>query len=395
MHFERADRVLVVRREKYDQRHPLRCTAADHLEGVGTGHLHIEKNHIRFCKIERSEYFFTVATFTSHSEIRIRREQLSHAAPRSRFVIGNDDTPDHGAKNTLIRAAGIRKTFHAFGRHQDVLRGVDLELAPGTVVGLIGPNGAGKTTLMSCLLGFLRPDAGNISFDGRPNDDITIRSRTGFVPERMNLGRRASGWQFLTYMARLAGVPRREVRQRSAALLERLGLARAAHKPLSEYSRGMLQRIALCQAVIHQPDFLFLDEPASGLDPGGVLLVRDLISEERQRGAIVLLNSHQLAEVEKVCDRVLFLHAGVIAREETLRHIGQHVVAIRLLPRALDANAITRITGSAPKDDTVIVSAESEEGIAAIVRALITAGADIVEVRPHTADLEQIFRGVS
>jgi ABC-2 type transport system ATP-binding protein len=291
----------------------------------------------------------------------------------------------------MIQARGIRKRF---GRHE-VLRGIDLAIAPGEVVGLIGANGAGKTTLMSCLLGFLHPDAGEITFDGLRNRDLSIRRRTGFVPERMNLGRRTTGWQFLRYMARLSGISARDVRPRALAMLDRLGLTAAADRPLGEYSRGMLQRIALCQALIHEPDFLFLDEPASGLDPNGVLLVRDLIAEQKQRGATVFLNSHQLAEVEKVCDRVLFLHGGIVARAESLRADDRRVVAIRLLPGTYDAATVKRITGSEIEDGVVNVSTASEADIAAVVGALVMSGASVVEVRPQTADLEAMFRGVA
>ena len=291
-----------------------------------------------------------------------------------------------------VRARGVRK---AYNPRQSVLDGIDLDLLPGEIVGLIGANGAGKTTLMSCLLGFLHADGGEISFDDLPNDDLRIRRRTGFVPERMNLGRRITGRRFVRYMARLAGVPRGEADARVAAMLDRLGLAPAADRPLGGYSRGMLQRVALCQALIHQPDFLFLDEPASGLDPNGVLLVRDLIAEQKERGATVLLSSHQLAEIEKVCDRVLFLRGGAIARVETLRRTDNREVMIRLLAGAFDAAAVERIAGRPPQGDTVVVSAASEADIAAVVRQLVTSGADIVEVRPHVADLEDIFRGAS
>ncbi|MGZ5449694.1 MAG: ABC transporter ATP-binding protein [Thermoanaerobaculia bacterium] len=293
-----------------------------------------------------------------------------------------------------VRIRALRKSFRSFRRTHEVLQGIDLEVAPGEVVGLIGPNGAGKTTLMSCLLGFLHPDSGTISIDEQANDALDIRRRTGFVPERMNFDRRETGWHFLRYMARLAEVPRADVDSRCRAMLERLGLGDAADKRLSQYSRGMLQRIGMCQALIHEPSYLFLDEPTSGLDPNGVLLVRDLITEQKARGAAVLLNSHQLAEVEKVCDRVLFLHRGVIERSETLRHADRIVVAVTLLP-GFDAAEVERIAGAAPRENVVIVSVETESDIAELVRELVEAGAGVIDVRRHTTDLESIFRGAA
>jgi ABC-2 type transport system ATP-binding protein len=291
----------------------------------------------------------------------------------------------------MIRVRALRKSF---GKHE-VLRGIDLDIAPGEVVGLIGPNGAGKTTLMSCLLGFLNPNGGSIDIDGRANDDLDVRRDTGFVPERMNFDRRATGWNFLRYMARLAGVPRGEVDARAKAMLARLDVSGAADRRLSQYSRGMLQRIGMCQALIHAPKYIFLDEPASGLDPNGVLLVRDLINEQKQRGAAVLLNSHQLSEVEKVCDRVLFLSGGVIAREETLRHIDHIVVAITLLAGSYDVAEVTRIAGVSPREHVLIASVENDGAIAELVRSLAASGAGIIDVRQHKADLESIFRGAS
>lgn len=293
----------------------------------------------------------------------------------------------HGIVSVQVR--GLRKSFGAL----EVLKGIDLDLVPGEVVGLIGPNGAGKTTLMSCLLAFLFADQGEITIEGLPNDDLRVRARTGFVPERMNFGRSVTGWEFLRYMARLAGVPRRDAAVQCRAMLERLGLAGAADRPLRQYSRGMLQRIGMAQALIHNPRYLFLDEPTSGLDPNGVLLVRDLITERKQSGAAVLLNSHQLSEVEKVCDRVLFLHGGVIARSETLRHADRIDVAITLLAGSFDPAAVERIAGAAPAGNVVIAAVETEADIAAIVRGLVDSGAGVIDVRRHTADLEGIFRG--
>jgi len=292
-----------------------------------------------------------------------------------------------------IRVEALTKAYRPFGVVRPVLKGVDLTIAPGEVVGLIGPNGAGKTTLMSCIVGFLNADAGSITIDGRSNDDLDVRRRTGFVPERMNFDRRATGGAFLRYMARLAGVPRTRVGDRVDELLTRLGLKDAETKRLSQYSRGMLQRIGMAQALMLDPDFLFLDEPTSGLDPNGVFLVRDLIAEEKARGAAVLLNSHQLAEVEKVCDRVLFLKDGVIAREEALRELAKILIAITLLPGSYDAASVAAAAGAIVKDNVVTTYVVTEADVAQLVTRIVGTGAGVIDVRRRTADLESIFRG--
>jgi ABC-2 type transport system ATP-binding protein len=292
-----------------------------------------------------------------------------------------------------IRVEALTKAYRPFGKVRPVLRGIDLTIAAGEVVGLIGPNGAGKTTLMSCIVGFLNADTGSITIDGRSNDDLDVRRRTGFVPERMNFDRRASGGAFLRYMARLAGVPRDRVHARVDELLARLALTDASDKRLSQYSRGMLQRIGMAQALMLDPDFLFLDEPTSGLDPNGVFLVRDLIAEEKARGAAVLLNSHQLAEIEKVCDRVLFLKDGVIARDEALREVTKVTIAVTLLAGSYDAAAIAAAIGVAPANDAVVANVASEGDIAQLVSRIVGTGAGVIDVRRRTADLESIFRG--
>jgi len=295
-----------------------------------------------------------------------------------------------------IRVEALTKAYRPMGKVRPVLKGIDLTIAPGEVVGLIGPNGAGKTTLMSCIVGFLNADTGSITIDGRSNDDLDVRRRTGFVPERMNFDRRASGGAFLRYMARLAGVPRDRVRARVDELLTRLALTDAADKRLSQYSRGMLQRIGMAQALMLDPDFLFLDEPTSGLDPNGVFLVRDLIAEEKARGAAVLLNSHQLAEIEKVCDRVLFLKDGVIARDEALREVAKITIAVTLLAGSYDVATVTAAVGGVlPKNDVITANVASEGEIAQMVSRIVGTGAGIIDVRRRTADLESIFRGES
>jgi ABC-2 type transport system ATP-binding protein len=290
-----------------------------------------------------------------------------------------------------ISVRGLRKSFRDSGARKEVLRGVDLDIAAGEVIGLIGANGAGKTTLMSCLLGFLFPDAGELEIDGLAVDDMAIRARTGFVPERTAFGRNLHGRDFLIYMARMTGLSGGDAAARIDALMERLELTGAAERPLGNYSRGMLQRVGLCQALVGQPDFLFLDEPTSGLDPSGLLLVRDLIAEQRARGATVLLNSHQLAEVERICDRVYFLRDGRIERAETLRATRIIPIMISLLPGSFDVEAL-RSHGLSVEGSVATATVEDDAGIAGLVRLVIATGAGVVEVRRAGADLEQMFR---
>jgi ABC-2 type transport system ATP-binding protein len=290
-----------------------------------------------------------------------------------------------------ISVRGLRKSFRNSGAKKEVLRGVDLDIAAGEVIGLIGPNGAGKTTLMSCLLGFLFPDAGQVRIDGCAVDDMSIRARTGFVPERTAFGRNLKGRDFVVYMARLSGLSAAHAALRTDSLMERLELTEAADRPLANYSRGMLQRIGLCQALVADPDFLFLDEPTSGLDPSGLLLVRDLIGEQKARGTTVLLNSHQLAEVERICDRVYFLREGRIERAETLRAVRVIPIAITLLSGSFDAEAL-RSHGLSVDGDVASATVEDDAAIAALVSLVISTGAGVVEVRRARADLEQMFR---
>ena len=276
----------------------------------------------------------------------------------------------------------------AYGE-KPVLWDVDLDVPQGVLMAIVGPNGAGKTTLMSCLLGFLRPDAGEISIDGQAPDDLAIRRRTGFVPERMNFDRRATSLVFLRYMANLGGTPVAGIPK----MLERMDVSHGARKRLSEHSRGMLQRVGMAQALLNSPDYLFLDEPASGLDPNGVFLVREVILEQKKRGVAVLLNSHQLSEVEKVCDRVLFLSGGVISTEERLRDGVAIAMSVTLINGSFDATRVAEMVNGSVSGNVLSFEVTGEAEIADAVRRLAETGAGVIDVRRQAADLERMFRG--
>ncbi|MDQ5856775.1 MAG: ABC transporter ATP-binding protein [Acidobacteriota bacterium] len=297
----------------------------------------------------------------------------------------------------MIVVENVSKTYGRLGRRVRALDTISLEVRRGETLGLIGPNGAGKTTLLSCLLGFLNPDTGRITVDGKPPDDLAVRARTGYLPERLGFDRDLPGRLFLAHHWRLAGGDPKRAGAEAEAAADRVGLERDILKrALKTYSRGMLQRIGLAQALLREPQLLFLDEPASGTDPVGVGLVRQRILEAKARGATIVLNSHQLAEVERVCDRIVFLSEGRLVRSETLggqapsRRRGRVRVPGE---RLIDASAILVAEAFQPEaepDGSLRFSVSSDEDMARAVRALALAGVSVYEAKV-SAELEELF----
>jgi ABC-2 type transport system ATP-binding protein len=298
----------------------------------------------------------------------------------------------------VILVEGLTKTYGRFGRTTRALDGVTVEVRRGETLGLIGPNGAGKTTLLSCLLGFLRPDAGHIRIAGRPADDLWVRARTGYMPERLGFDRDLTGADFLAFHWRLSGGSPARTAAEVAAAADRVGLDRTAlSKRLSAYSRGMLQRVGVAQATLGDPEFLFLDEPASGADPLGVAIIRDRILEARARGATIVLNSHQLPEVERVCDRVVFIDRGRLAHSETLSGDGasRRRTAIRVPPDKVE-EAVARLAAAglaaeADREGFLRLSGAAESEVARAVKELALADVPVLEVH-SSAELEELFR---
>jgi len=301
-----------------------------------------------------------------------------------------------------IRIESLTKTYRA-GQVR-ALDGVSLDIAPGEVLGIIGPNGAGKTTLLGCLLGFLRPDSGRVTIDGHEPDDLAIRAVTGYLPERLTLDRWMSGLDFLAYHHALARLPAAARTAAVQAALARVGLdAEAGSRSIRRYSRGMLQRLGLAQALLGRPRYVFLDEPASGVDPAGVVLFRRLLDEVRSDGTTVVLNSHQLDQVERVCDRVAFVKQGRVEALETLHAgaslarvlrvrgpagaIGGSVPLATLEQAARSAGAVLREV-SPP---VARFAVPDDDGAARLVQALVAAGVPVAEVTPEEGRLERLF----
>jgi ABC-2 type transport system ATP-binding protein len=195
------------------------------------------------------------------------------------------------------------------------LQGLNLSIFAGEVFGFLGPNGAGKTTTMNVLLGFVRPTAGDAFIFGTSVRDPIARQRIGYLPEMTYYYKFLSAEEILRFYAKIFRIPKREVDSRIDSVLKLVELQEARKRSIKTYSKGMQQRVGLAQALINDPDLLILDEPTSGLDPVGRMKVREIIQRLKQEGKTVFFSSHELGEVETVCDRVAILNAGELKTE--------------------------------------------------------------------------------
>jgi ABC-2 type transport system ATP-binding protein len=214
----------------------------------------------------------------------------------------------------VIEARAVTKVFRDFWRRPRVraVDGLSFAVRRGEVFGLLGPNGSGKSTTLKMILGLLHPTHGELTVLGQSPRNVQAKARLGYLPEESYLYPYLTPDETLDFYGRLFDLPARERRERATQLLEMLGLQHARHRTVGEFSKGMARRIGLAQALINDPDLVVLDEPTSGLDPLGCRQVKDLIVALARRGKTVLVSSHQLADVEDVCDRVAILYNGRI-----------------------------------------------------------------------------------
>jgi ABC-2 type transport system ATP-binding protein len=215
----------------------------------------------------------------------------------------------------VIETQDLGKTYRTgFWLNQQItsLRHCSLTIYQGETFGLLGPNGAGKTTLLKILLGIIRPTTGTAQLLGHPLGDHTVKQRLGYLPENPYFYDFLTGWEFLQYTAGLFGLPAAARQRRIVGMLDLVGLPQSAakKKQLRQYSKGMLQRIGIAQALVNDPDLVFLDEPMSGLDPTGRFQVREIILALKREGKTIFLNSHILSDVEVICDRIALLDQG-------------------------------------------------------------------------------------
>ncbi|MEA3213041.1 MAG: type transport system ATP-binding protein [Chthoniobacter sp.] len=219
-----------------------------------------------------------------------------------------------------IAIQNLSKVYPIPFRREKVVAVKDLSLAvePGQVYGLLGPNGSGKSTTMKIVLGLVRPTTGKTEIFGRDSTEVESREDVGFLPENPYFYKFLTGEETLHFYGKICGLRGAKLSARSKELLHLVGLENAAQRRIGGYSKGMLQRIGLAQAMVQEPRLLVLDEPTAGVDPAGSREIRDLILDLKRRGITVLLCSHLLGQVQEICDRIGILHQGVLVREGRL-----------------------------------------------------------------------------
>jgi ABC-2 type transport system ATP-binding protein len=274
-----------------------------------------------------------------------------------------------------LRLRGVTQAFPVgLGlRRREVLHGVDLELARGGTLGLVGPNGSGKSTLLRLIAGVDLPRQGSVEALGGTPREPGVRARVGWLPEDSPFPRELGARAALELIGELGGLARREARERAGTLLERVDLGGEARTPLARFSRGMLRRFGLAQAVLGEPELLLLDEPTAGLDAPGYALLDELVGEARERGAAVVIASHLVADVHRHCERLAVMIEGRLATQGTPLELLAQAAADEVLAEA-------EVAG---------LDAQDLEGLAEAVRAR---GGRWLGARPAQQSLLALYR---
>lgn len=247
--------------------------------------------------------------------------------------------------NSAVRTEGLTKVYKDFWRRKSVsaLTNLNLNIDRGEIFGLLGPNGSGKTTTVKLLLGLLFPTSGKSWLLGYSSVDLKVKSKIGFLPEESYLYKFLNAEEILDFYGKLFDIPKIERKSRIDKLIHNVGLNPYRKRPLSQYSKGMLRRIGLAQAIINDPDLVILDEPTSGLDPIASREIKDLILDFKRQGKTVILCSHLLADVQNICDRIAILNKGVLQVMGNVRELLSQKDIIEFVVKNLSDNDIQAV----------------------------------------------------
>ncbi|MCZ7686166.1 MAG: ABC transporter ATP-binding protein [Sandaracinaceae bacterium] len=298
----------------------------------------------------------------------------------------------------VLRVSDLHKTFRIgfFRKKVEAVRGIGFEVRPGEIFGLLGPNGAGKTTTIKMVLRLIFPMRGAIELFGKANPGPSDMVRLGYLPENPYIYQYLKPLEFLDLCGRLTGMDAASRGKRAREMIAKVGLEHAVDRPIGKFSKGMMQRVGLAQALLHDPELLVLDEPMSGLDPIGRKEVRDLIVEQRQRGKTILFTSHILSDVEMLCDRVGIMQRGKMShygnlgellKAETRRaEVELEEVSPELLEELRELATELREV-----DGRVHLVVTGEEGAQPVIERAVAKRARVVAVTPARETLEDLF----
>lgn len=289
---------------------------------------------------------------------------------------------------------GLKKVFKgALGDRVAAVDDLSIQVSQGEIFGFIGPNGAGKTTTIKILLGLLFPTSGKLQVLGAPAGDNETKRRISYLPESPYFYEHMSGYEVLDFYCKLFRLGKPARKKKINELLERVGLASDGKRALRQYSKGMLQRIGIAQSLINDPDLLILDEPTSGLDPIAHKDIQDLIISLKEQGKTVFVSSHQLTDIERVCDRVAIINRGKLVKlgsMEELLHIGRIIVTLTGADAAVLA-AVKAVSEECVMDGNMLrVYVDSEDAVHKVLEAA-KGKAALVSVVPQRQTLEDLF----
>ena len=297
----------------------------------------------------------------------------------------------------VVEVSGFAKSFLVGFRRRRFTAAYDISLRVerGEIFGFLGPNGAGKTTTIKALLGLIRPDSGKLSVLGHEPSSMAWRARVGYMPEHPSFFEFLTGRELVTWFGRLSGLTAAEAKSDAERLLERVGLGGAMNRRLRGYSKGMLQRAGLAQALVGHPELLILDEPMTGLDPIGRKEIRELILSLKDEGTTVFYSTHILPDVEMTCDRVSIIHQGRTSRTGRLDQIlSETTRSVSIVLSDLAPEQVQNLRegfGAVPADGAWRVEIEDVEAARQFCGEMTQNGAKLLSFQPHRDDLESIF----
>lgn len=293
--------------------------------------------------------------------------------------------------NLAIETKQLTKTYKTSSGPQSVVKDLDLQVERGEIFGFLGPNGAGKTTTIKILLGIIDATSGDATVLGNPAGDIESHRRLSYLPEKPYYYEHMTGLEITQFYASLFGIKDRDLCER---LLNRVNLGNDMNRPISQYSKGMQQRVGLAQSLLNDPELLFLDEPTGGLDPIAHIEIRDLILKFRDEGRTVFISSHELSDVERICDRVAIINKGEMVHQGRLDQLlsgGRIEVTADNVDESLADKFRTGDTTVSYRAGRLIADIADSESPNAILDAIRSAGGEIVSVIPRRKRLEDLF----